>query len=193
MCLSPHCSLWINWGDDRVKCSHDWWPLMKSNILSPRHHLAELGLERKAFNMSWWQEIHFKAAFSALARALWFSLWPWLEFLAMDDKSSSGRTCVGHCIEFSHLKTMMGGLTVIQRFPCYADSVRSSALVPSTSTCSFREFREFHMILLWFCQNCWKGRELAVTPCGTQGAFHVSVRLGLTVKGVKDTYLMRWI
>lgn len=79
MSLSPHCSLWINWGDDRVKCSRDWWLLMKSNILSPRHHLAELGIREK--RLSTWaddRKYTLRLLFPALAQR--FSLWLWLEF-----------------------------------------------------------------------------------------------------------------
>lgn len=110
MCLSPHCSLWINWGDDRVKCSHDWWLLLKSNILSPRCHLAELGLEReKAFNMSWSQEIPFKAAFGALAQLCGSASADGWTFWVLMTRAALGEHVFGHSLEFSHLQTMMWG------------------------------------------------------------------------------------
>lgn len=65
----------------------------------------------------------------------------------------------------------------MQPFPRYADSVRNYihfALVLSKSS---RSFRERHMTLPLLL----KTREMAVTPCGTQGAFHVS--MCLTAKG----------
>lgn len=68
----------------------------------------------------------------------------------------------------------------MQALPRYADSVgnyHDLALVLSKSSRSFRELRERHMTLPLLL----KRREMAVTPCGTQGAFHVY--MCLTAKG----------
>lgn len=64
----------------------------------------------------------------------------------------------------------------MQPFPCYADSVHNYdhfSLVLSKSSSSSHEFRERHMTLPLLL----KRREMAVTPCGTQGAVHVSMCL----------------
>lgn len=69
---------------------------------------------------------------------------------------------------------MTWGVTVMQPSPRYAHSVHNYyhfALVLSKGLRSFREFRERHMTL----KLLLKRREMAVTPCGTQGAFHVSM------------------
>lgn len=180
MSLSPHCSLWINWGDDRVKCSRDWWLLMKSNILSPRHHLAELGIREK--RLSTWaddRKYTLRLLFPALAQR--FSLWLWLEFGWQEQLW--GKHVLVTLENFHTWKPWWGGggqsSNIFQRYAHFTTVLLSHQRAHAHLKNSEN--------LTWVCLDA------AATPCGTRGAFHASAWLSLTVKGVKDTYLMRWI